>query len=224
MNKKYDLPLLFLYFAIILFGLGSLYIVSSFSNTPLLHFKKQLIWFYITLLLGVFVLKIDNRWFSSTLIYWIWILSLFIMLITTFLGTTVSGHNAWLKLGNVNFQPSEFVKITTSLALSFCFKNMININDKKTSLNICVILLCSVFTVFLQHDFGQLLTFCSFILPLYREGFSPYVIIITVILLSDFILGIICPINIIVFFIVLISCFLIYFCKSIKDFILLLCS
>ena len=71
MNKKYDLPLLFLYFAIILFGLGSLYIVSSFSNTPLLHFKKQLIWFYITLLLGVFVLKIDNRWFSSTLIYWI---------------------------------------------------------------------------------------------------------------------------------------------------------
>ena len=226
MNKKYDLPLLLLYFVIILFGFGILYIVSSFSlTTPLLHFKKQLIWFYITLLLGICILQIDNRWFSTIFIYWGWILSLLLMITTTFLGTSVSGHNAWLKLGNVNFQPGEFIKMTTSLAMAFCFKNdMVTINNRKTRFKIYAIILCSVFTVFLQHDFGTLLTFCAFVIPLYREGFNPYIILITAILLIDLILGIIYPINVIIFFVVVISCILIYFCKNIKDFVLLLCS
>ncbi|MDO9340567.1 MAG: rod shape-determining protein RodA, partial [Bacteroidales bacterium] len=81
------------------------------------RYGKQFIWIVATLILAIFVVIIDNRFyfFFSWVIYGILMLLLILVLI---FGTEINGAKSWFEFGGLSLQPSEFAKFGTALALA----------------------------------------------------------------------------------------------------------
>ena len=123
MNKifsiKYDLISLSIYFAIVAFGL--LNIFSSNYNESLISFLdlsfpigKQIVFVLIAIMLLVIILFIKSKFLNDNSFIFYFISILLLMGLFIF-GIKAGGARSWYDLGFINFQPSEFVKITTSL-------------------------------------------------------------------------------------------------------------
>ena len=121
-SLKYDLISLSIYFMIVVFGLINIY--SSNYNENLISFLdlsypigKQVAFFLISLVLLFVILFTRGKFFhdNSFLFYNI---SILLLIGLFFFGIKVGGAKSWYNLGFINFQPSEFVKITTSLFLA----------------------------------------------------------------------------------------------------------
>jgi rod shape determining protein RodA len=78
---------------------------------------KQAVWVGLSFLMIILVFLIDSKFFSAFayVLYGLVILSLVAVLV---FGKEVNGARSWFELGNFRFQPAEFAKIFTSLALA----------------------------------------------------------------------------------------------------------
>jgi len=143
--------------------------IGFFEHT----YGKQLIWLAICLLIAFFIMQIDAVAFSmfSYILYIVVIGLLFLVLI---IGAATHGAKSWFLIGSYKFQPVEFAKFATSLALAkfvsvngfkFVFRNFVNIIVTFAIVFIPVIL------ILLQPDVGSALVYFAFIFVLYREGF-----------------------------------------------------
>jgi len=81
------------------------------------RYGKQFIWIIATIILSIFILIIDSRFylFFAWVIYAIVILMLILVLV---LGTEINGARSWFEFGPLGLQPSEFAKFATALALA----------------------------------------------------------------------------------------------------------
>ena len=93
-------------------------------------------------------------------------------------GSTTSGATSWFELGLFKFQPSEFAKFTTALALAKYYNNIhfkkISLLDKLKTYGI---ILLPFILIILQNDLGTALVFSGFVFVLYREGLSGNILI-----------------------------------------------
>ena len=121
-SLKYDVISLSIYFMIVVFGLINIY--SSIYNENLISFwdlsypiGKQVAFFSISLVLLFVILYTRDKFFhdNSFLFYNI---SILLLIGLFFFGINAGGAKSWYSLGFINFQPSEFAKITTSLFLA----------------------------------------------------------------------------------------------------------
>lgn len=81
------------------------------------YWKKQLLWFLVGFGAMMFLTFFDYRLIIKYA-YVIYFVSLFLLLIVFIIGEVKSGSRRWISLGAMNIQPSEFIKITTIIALS----------------------------------------------------------------------------------------------------------
>ena len=99
-----------------------------------------------------------------------------------FKGGMTSGATSWFELGSFKFQPSEFAKFTTALAIAKYYNN---IHIKRISLlkklKLYGIISLPILLIILQNDLGTALVFAAFILVLYREGMSGHILILALI-------------------------------------------
>ncbi len=167
-----------IYFLMVLLGWMTIYSVSSsggegeifdFSTTH----GKQLIWMGIAVLLGGFVLAIDFRLFK-TLAYVAYGGAIALLILTIFVGEEINGAKAWLVIGGQPFQPAEFAKIATALALSryMSTQGFSISNFRQLAISAGMVILPAIIVIF-QNDTGSALVFGSFILVFFREGLSP---------------------------------------------------
>ena len=121
-NLYVDWILVFIYMALVIIGWFTIFAVTgpdTFSD--IFNFKesygKQLLWIGMSIVLIVFVLSIENQFYErySGIFYLISI----VMLLGLFVfGKNINGQTNWYSIGGFTLQPSEFVKITTALAVS----------------------------------------------------------------------------------------------------------
>jgi len=141
------------------------------------RYGKQFIWILASLLLAVFIVIIDNRFyfFFSWFIYGACMLLLILVLI---FGTKINGARSWFELGGFSLQPSELAKFATALALASYLNNK-HQDLTRTSVMIPAlsIILFPSFLILLQPDTGSALAFFSLFIVLFREGMSPYIFI-----------------------------------------------
>lgn len=141
------------------------------------RYGKQFIWIVAALIIAVFVVIIDNRFyfFFSWFIYGALILMLIMVLI---IGKVTYGAKSWFELGGLGLQPSEFAKFATALALSAYLNTK---RQELTKLNVIVpaaaIILLPAILIALQPDMGSAIVFISLFIVLFREGMSPYVFV-----------------------------------------------
>jgi len=153
------------------------------------NYGKQFIFIITALLLGLVIILLDSKFFStfSPVFYGITLLLLVVVLIV---GRNVGGNQAWIPLGSFRLQPSEFAKFSTCLLLAhYISSTNLKMGDLKM-IGVCIIiLLIPTALIMLQPDTGSALTFTSLVFALYREGLSGYILIIGAILIVLFILS-----------------------------------
>lgn len=140
------------------------------------RYGKQLIWIGAALVFALTILLIETNFyiFFSYIIYGIMI---FLLIAVLFVGKEINGARSWFAIGGFGFQPSEFTKFATALALarfmsSFGFK----IKKFKSIIGIVAIIFTPVLFILLQNDAGSALVYFAFVLVLYREGLSGVVL------------------------------------------------
>jgi len=140
------------------------------------QYGKQLIWIFAAIFIAVLMINTDSKFFVS-FSFPIYIFFILILLLVLIIGTEINGARSWIQIGNFSLQPSEFMKMATSLAIaryisSYNFK----MHSYKSLLTLCGIIFVPVSLIFLQNDTGSALVFGVFLLVLYREGLNGIVL------------------------------------------------
>ena len=139
---------------------------------------KQFLWIISSGVLILGIILIDYQIFQKG--SWIFYgLALFSLILVLLLGDEVAGSKSWIKLGEAKFQPSELAKFATLLALAnFLDTSPQNLKKPKHLMLTAAIFLVPAGLVVLQGDAGTALVFTSLFLVLFREGMSPWILII----------------------------------------------
>lgn len=173
---KIDWPIVLIYFALVLIGWFSIFSAKYNEAHPSIfdfsmEYGKQLIWIGAALLVGFIILLFDAKFFNAFSL-WIYIIVLASLFMVLVYGKATKGATSWINLGGgIKFQPSEFAKMATALALAGYLDRLdVDLRKRKDRLVSYAIILIPMVLVLLQNDTGSALVFVSFIFILYREG------------------------------------------------------
>ncbi len=172
--KKFDFVSILIVSLLIIIGLVNIYSSTYFDNMSFFSFKnpfgKQLIFTLISLIIFLFILISDDRFFFrySSVIYLLGIILLIAVLI---FGNEVKGAKSWFSLMGFSLQPSEFMKPIIALALAKYLSNIhSDLKRKSIQLYSFLIVLIPIFLVIIQPDPGTALIYFSFFFVLYVIG------------------------------------------------------
>jgi rod shape determining protein RodA len=152
-------------------------VVSSFFSFKT-DYSKQLYYFLIGSVIGIFILLTDSKFFTATANLW-YALGIFLLLLVFPFHSKVKGTESIIRFGGFQFQPAEFCKICVCLALSKYLSLPDQDFSKSRSQLIAtgIVLLPAALSI-MQHETGLALVYLSFFIVMYREGLSPTVLII----------------------------------------------
>jgi rod shape determining protein RodA len=117
----FDWTLLGLVLLIASVGILNLYSITAhweISGTPV--YLKQTFWLLIGLVLMFTIAFVEYRFYSD-FAYIVYAAALLFLVVVLAYGIITSGAQRWIRIGFINFQPSEFVKISFILALAKFF-------------------------------------------------------------------------------------------------------
>lgn len=185
-----------LYSGILLFGWLIVYAVQyAPDGHALIGFDglhgRQFMWIVISLVIGFTILIVEAEFFTS--FAWVIYVVVFLLLIAVLLfAREVNGARSWLEIGSIKIQPSEFAKYATALALAkYLSMPQVNMSVLKDRLIALGVIGLPMGMIVIQGDVGSALVFTSFLLALYREGFSISLVIAGVYIATLFILTLI---------------------------------
>lgn len=175
--SQFDWLTILIYFLLVTIGWANIY-SASLDDTAKSFFDfsqvygKQLLWILLSVLLIVFLLSLEAKFYErfASVIY---IISLLSILGLFFFGKTINGATSWYAFGSFSIQPAEFAKVATALALSkFISDIQTNIRDLSDQFKAFVIIALPALIILPQPDAGSAMVYAAFFFPLYREGLS----------------------------------------------------
>ena len=151
---------------------------------------KQLVWIACSMVLGFFLLMLDDRYFDtlSAPAYWAMML---LLLVTPFVASDIKGSYSWIRLGSVSIQPAEFAKCTTALALAKLIDQYGFTLDKPRNLaKAAMLVLLPMVLIVMQRETGSALVYLAFSLMFYREGMAGSILFTGAAAVAYFVVGI----------------------------------
>jgi len=181
-SDKVDWVTVLLYGAMVLWGWLNIYSATYDVNQSIfdlsLNSGRQMMFIITSFVLISAILIIDMR-FYETFAYIIFGAVLFLLLLVPFIGKEVGGNRAWIGIGSFGVQPSEFAKFATALAVA---KFIGSVGFKMDQLRNQIILFgmisVPILLILLQKDYGTAMVFTVFVLVFYREGMSPFLLLV----------------------------------------------
>ncbi len=178
MSRRIDPILMVAYFVLVAIGLTAIFAVTYKTGDPLLQsflsyktdYSKQFYYACLAMILGLFILLTDSKFFPATanLFYAGGILLL--LLVFPF-HSAVKGTESIIRMGGFQFQPAEFCKICVALALAkYLSLPNIDFSKLKSQIIAASITLAPAVLTILQKETGLALVFFAFFLVMYREG------------------------------------------------------
>ena len=180
---KIDWPLLLMYLALVVVGVTTIYAAAYNESHPNIfdmsqHYGKQALFLGVSVFMGLIIMLIDAKFFNA-FAYVIYGLSILTLLYVLVAGSTIAGSRSWIQLGGFSFQPSEFAKFGTALAVAHYLGNInTDFSKLKTQMKAYAMVLFPMMLVLCQGDAGSALVFLVFILVFYREGMSGNILLI----------------------------------------------
>ena len=152
-------------------------------------YGKQFVFVIISIVIGIFILLLESR-FLSALAPVLYAITTIMLLLVLVIGHRVKGNQAWIALpGGLRLQPAEFAKFATCLLLARYLSGMnIKVTDIKSFAIAAAIIFFPMMLILLQGDAGSTLVFSCLIFVLYREGLSPYFLILEGLFITLFVL------------------------------------
>ncbi len=154
---------------------------------------RQLIWIFSSLVLITLIMLLDYKLFP-TLAYVIYGLMMFFLIAVLVFGEEVAGSKSWFELGPFKFQPSEFMKFATALALAkYLSGTNLKTEELKSQLIGFAIFGIPLLLVVLQGDLGTAMVFGSMVFVMFREGMHPVILIVGIGVIVLFLLTLLVP-------------------------------
>ena len=126
------------------------------------NFSRQAVWIGVSVVVIVAVQFTSPRTFQNAS-YLLYFFAIFLMIITLFFGTEVSGSKSWLRIGPFNLQVGELTKLATILAVANYLTSRRNISAEniKTALTALAFFAVPVVLLVLQNETGIALVFMA---------------------------------------------------------------
>ncbi len=196
-DKTFDWVTMTIYFSLVIIGWFMVFSTLYDEKNPyaFLDVTSQLgaqtLWVVLSVLTFIVALTLDWK-FWNTLAFPIYGITVFFLIMVLIFGNVINGARAWFSFGFFSFQPAEWAKFGTALAvssyLSFYKTSITNSNVMAISL---ALFLGPALLILLQPDFGSSLVYLSFFILLYRRGMSPAILLIGFGLAAIFILSLV---------------------------------
>lgn len=221
-----DWFLLFLYLLLSVFGVLNVFSAStSPEDSVFLDFSKnhgkQIIFLGIALVIGSLIMLTSSGFFEFTA-YFIYGFVLFLLVTVLVIGTTVAASKSWFSIGSFRFQPAEFAKYATVLALAkFMSGYDVQFKGSKNIAIAFAIVGIPMLLTLAQNDTGSALVFFSFVLVFYRLGLPGYWLLMGAYLVALFVLSIVYESTYIWLGLTLLASIAAYIGRKIKKWILL---
>lgn len=139
---------------------------------------KQLLWIATCVLIILVVMVLDFR-FYETFAYLLYASLILLLISVLFFGKEVAGSRSWFEIGSFRLQPAEFAKFATVLAIArYIHEPGVRMDQTAFQLKAALFCMLPVALIILQGDTGSALVFFMLILAFFREGMSPFLIIV----------------------------------------------
>jgi rod shape determining protein RodA len=182
LSHKIDWVTVTIYGAMVLWGWLNIYSATYDETQSIfdlsLNSGRQMMFIITSSILILAILIIDMR-FYETFAYIIYGLVLFLLLLVPFIGKEVGGNRAWLGFGSFGVQPSEFAKFATALAVAkFVGTIGFRMDNIRNQVALFGFIGAPIMLILLQKDYGTAMVFMVFLLVFYREGMSPFLLLV----------------------------------------------
>ncbi|MDQ6608268.1 MAG: rod shape-determining protein RodA [Bacteroidota bacterium] len=177
-SKGVDWSLVWIYLLLVAIGVTAIFAATYKDGDPIIStffgfktdYSKQLYFFGIAAVLGIFILLTDSKFFTATANLWYAVGIVLLLLVFPF-HSRIKGTESIIKLGGFNFQPADFCKIFVCLTLAK-YLSLPNMEFSKTrsQLIAAAIVLLPAMLAIMQSETGLALVYFSFFLVMYREG------------------------------------------------------
>jgi len=185
-SKGIDTSLIWLYLILVTIGLTAVFAVTYKEGDPILQsflyfktdYSRQLYFFAGSLILGIFILLTDSKFFTATANLW-YAFGIFMLLLVFPFHTRIKGTESIIRFGAFQFQPAEFCKIVVNLALAkYLSRPETNFGKTRSQIIAAGITLLPAVLSILQSETGLALVYFSFFIVMYREGLPSTILII----------------------------------------------
>ncbi|MES2109252.1 MAG: rod shape-determining protein RodA [Bacteroidota bacterium] len=155
------------------------------------NYGKQFIFICVSFVLAIFILLLESR-FITALAPAFYVVTVLLLILVLVIGRNVGGNRAWISLGGgFRLQPAEFAKFTACLLLArYLSGPNVRVSEIRAFGIVAAIIGVPMFLILRQPDMGSTLVFISLVFVLYREGLSPYFLIIGFLMIALFITAI----------------------------------
>lgn len=196
---KLDWPTIFIYMALVILGWFNIYAavydetVSQSIWDLSLNSGRQLIFIAASVVIIMGIIIIDMRFYEA-FAYAAFGIIIFLLILVPIIGKEVGGNKAWLGIGSFGVQPSEFAKFITALAAAKMIGSVgFKMDNLRNQMMLFGLVGLPMILILLQKDTGTALVFTSFIFVFFREGMSPFLMIVGICAAFIFILTLLIP-------------------------------
>ena len=193
--RKYDWTLIICCLALMFFGWINIFSVLHGENSNIFDFSQKygmhFIWICISVVTAVLIIRVlpANLWQGTAAITYG--LVILLLIATLVMGVSSHGSRSWISIGSFRLQPAEFSKITTSLALAAVMgKYGFSLKRLSDVIKVVALLILPMALILLEKETGSVLVYVGFLVVLFREGMSGWIIGIGFFILLLFILTI----------------------------------
>ncbi len=194
---KPDMVLTWLYLTLVLLGWVLYYSVTYDPDRTTSVFDlsqgigKETLWVGLALVTFFVIQMMDVRIWSG-FAFVLYGIGLLLLLGVLFLGTNIKGATSWYSFAGISFQPSEFAKFGTALAVSSLLAGPSeDMRQSRTRWLALAIIALPMLLILLQPDAGSALVFTSFFILFYRKGLPAQLYVIGFVLIALFILSLV---------------------------------
>ena len=165
----------FFYIVLVVFGWLNIYGASvSEDQISILDMNyrsgMQFVWMGISFGMALVILFTDSRLITAVP-YLLYGLIVLLLIVTVFVAEDIKGSRSWLPLGPFKFQPAEFSKFITALALAKVMGHpQFRLKSLQSYAIVASMILLPMLIIVAQSETGSALVFLSFVFMLYREG------------------------------------------------------
>lgn len=192
-NKSLDWLSLSIYFSLVIIGWFMVFSTLYDEQNPYAFLDittsigAQTVWVTISILIFLATLTLDWK-FWNVIAFPAYGISMLLLVLVLIFGREINGAKAWFSFGFFSFQPAEWAKFATALAVSsYLSFNKSSLTNSNVFMIALALFMAPALLVLLQPDLGSALVFFSFFILMYRRGMSPVIIIISLILVAIFV-------------------------------------
>jgi rod shape determining protein RodA len=173
------------YALLVITGIASIF-ATTYRNEELLSgflslstdYSRQVLYFFICIVLAIFILLTDSKFFTATANIF-YIIGIILLLLVFPFHTDIKGTKSIIRFPGFQLQPAELCKIFVNLALAKYLSSLdMDFKKLRSQLLASLFILVPAILAILQSETGLALVYLSFFLVMYREGMSSTVLFV----------------------------------------------